>query len=258
MRGRGKKTIARLQAVRGLFDVFGSMTIRQIFYQLLTTPHVSKYKALGSLLTDARKKGDIDYRYIVDRSRPIYGVTEWNNSDDFLLDAPNLFNLNYWIDEPIKPVIWTEKDTLSPIMVEIASQYHVKVCVTRGYLSYSNKMRWGGDIVLYFGDFDPSGLDMVRDNEEQGIMEKFKRIALTREQIERYNLPSVKVKKTDTRSKKYIAKHGDRCWELDALPPDVLKDLVRDTIEDIFTFDLKKKQLEEQIIRDKLRALFDE
>ena len=233
------------------------MTIRQIFYQLLSTPHSCSDNALSKILTKARKDGTISYHNIVDRSRPVYGVNTWDDLQGFLADTPQSFNLNYWVDELTKPVIWTEKDALSSIMNAVARTYQVDVCVTRGYLSYSNKMRWVAPLVLYFGDFDPSGLDMDRDNEEWGRMGKYKRIALTMEQIEEYDLPSVPVKKSDSRAGGYMARYGARCWELDSLPPDVLKALVKDTIEDLFTFDLGAKQREETAIRERLEALFE-
>jgi len=98
-------------------------------------------------------------------------------------------------------------------------------------------------VVLYLGDHDPSGLDMVRDIDER--LQEFglgnfeiKHIALTKEQIRKYNPPPNPAKITDPRAKWYVAEHGQVSWEVDALNPKVLHDLVKEAIEE--HMDIKK------------------
>jgi hypothetical protein len=87
-------------------------------------------------------------------------------------------------------------------------------------------------IVLYVGDFDPSGLFMS----EEDLPTRFEkyggdhitllRIALTAGQVA--GLPSYPAtdKRTDPRYKSFAANHGHRCWELDAMDPNVLRHCV--------------------------------
>lgn len=96
----------------------------------------------------------------------------------------------------------------------------------------------GRDLVLlYLGDHDPSGEDMVRDVRERlemfGAELRVEKIALTMTQVRKYNPPPNPAKVTDSRAAGYIAKHGDSSWEVDALPPRVLAATIRDTMSEI-------------------------
>jgi hypothetical protein len=89
--------------------------------------------------------------------------------------------------------------------------------------------------VLYFGDFDPSGEDMVRSLRDRlawfDCRPEIIKCALTMRDIKRYNLPPDLAKKTDTRSAQFIRKHGDVSVELDALPADILISRLVEEIE---------------------------
>lgn len=90
-------------------------------------------------------------------------------------------------------------------------------------------------IVIYLGDHDPSGNDMVRDIRDRltefGVPNlKVDKIALTMEQIRRFNPPPNPAKITDSRAKAYIKEFGNQSWELDALPPRELNTLVERAI----------------------------
>ncbi|KKN85766.1 hypothetical protein LCGC14_0275720 [marine sediment metagenome] len=91
--------------------------------------------------------------------------------------------------------------------------------------------------VLYFGDFDPSGRDMVRSLEKRinffGTYPKIRISALLRSDIDEYDLPPDFAKKTDSRAASFIAEHGDISVELDALPVTVLLKRLEDSIRDI-------------------------
>jgi hypothetical protein len=68
-------------------------------------------------------------------------------------------------------------------------------------------------------------------------------LAVTPEQIEEWNLPSRPTKMSDSRSAKFVAEHGDQSVELDAIRPDVLRDLVDTAIRSHWTNDLDLYQL---------------
>ena len=93
-----------------------------------------------------------------------------------------------------------------------------------------------GVIVLHLGDHDPSGIDMTRDIADrlqlfsrQAPIE-VRRIALTMEQIEEQSPPPNPAKITDSRYAGYAAEYGDESWELDALEPQFISNLIRDQI----------------------------
>jgi hypothetical protein len=89
--------------------------------------------------------------------------------------------------------------------------------------------------LLYLGDHDPSGEDMVRDvTDRLRLMASTSvdvvKIALTPEQVSRHSLPPNPAKLSDSRFADYVSKHGDYCWEVDALRPEVLHDMVEQAI----------------------------
>jgi hypothetical protein len=94
-------------------------------------------------------------------------------------------------------------------------------------------------IALYVGDFDPSGLFMSEEDlpkrldEYDGGHVTVRRIALTQEHVS--DLPSFPAtdKKKDPRYKWFVANHGKRCWEIDAMDPNDLRDCVRDAIMEL-------------------------
>lgn len=57
-----------------------------------------------------------------------------------------------------------------------------------------------------------------------------KRVALTMEQIGTYNPPPNPAKITDSRCSKYMEEFGDESWELDALEPKVITELIKSEV----------------------------
>jgi hypothetical protein len=154
------------------------------------------------------------------------------------------------------------------VLAPIATEFHTTLMVNRGYSSFSamyesaqriqglNDVAPDGDptIILYLGDHDPSGQDMVRDIGDR--LDRFdcpadiRAIALTKAQIERYRLPPQPAKTTDARYSAYALEHGDGVWELDALPPDVLAGLVRNALAGLIDHDVLADVLAQEA-RDK-------
>jgi len=165
---------------------------------------------------------------------------------------------------------WLEKDALSGIFEDVLNPYGVTLNVGRGYdgwdsinnaaIRYIDKA--DAVTVLYFGDFDPSGEDMVRSLKERlatlGSEPEIIKCALTHEDIRRYNLPPNRTKKTDTRSAAFVAEHGDISVELDALPPNVLRDLLREEVRNRMDLKaLKRIETLEKKERKKLKKLLE-
>ena len=104
-------------------------------------------------------------------------------------------------------------------------------------------------MLIYAGDFDPSGEDIDRDFAERtGYCFEVVRVALNAEQIEHYNLPPQPGKPSDSRAGRFIARHGQLVQvELDALPPDVLRGLYQDAIDDYWD----KSTYDEVLVRER-------
>jgi len=148
-----------------------------------------------------------------------------------------------WKDQPFHLEVWIEKDALVGFLSDLGEHLGVRIAPCRGYQSYTNRKRAiqrfeekrdaeGKEaVVLYCGDLDPSGIDMSRflENEFSEIA-RFKRVCLNLDDVETYNLPDGKIKNSDKRTPSYRKQFpllGDKVYELDALPPGVLKDKVQ-------------------------------
>lgn len=120
-------------------------------------------------------------------------------------------------------------------------------------------------IVFHLGDHDPSGIDMTRDIEDRLALFadhviEVRRLALNRDQIDLYKPPPNPAKVTDSRSDGYIAEHGHDSWELDALSPTVLADLITDAVTGVrdelaWSAAAKREASERTLLREAARNL---
>lgn len=232
------------------------LTLRQIYYQLVSKDYIentqSAYTSLSKLIKWGRIDGYIRWNSIEDRVRVFHDLTGWYDSNNFIDDTLKYFLKGYKRDllqsQEKYIEIWIEKDALASIFQRIAEPYTIPVVVCRGFTSISFlhefkiRLQYHQDkepIMLYFGDFDPSGKEMLLamkttlQNEMGTRKIDFKRIALTEEQIQMYKLPNNPraLKSTDTRAQKHIEKYGSLAVELDALRPDTLTYIVTNAIE---------------------------
>jgi len=265
-----------------------ALTLRQLYYRLVSkhlfSNTINSYKRLSRLMVRARETRDVPVNCLEDRSRRILGRgdTGYNSAEDFLKQRfANLqsswksFNMPRWDDQPVYLVVSLEKDALSRLVSDIANRYAVRTFPTRGYPSFTyvqnmasyirNRLKDKPTVVLYFGDFDPSGIDIERDLTER--LAKYdagdfsvQRVALNSDQIEQYKLPPMPVKKSDARAERFVEEYGNMTVELDALEPNVLKNLVQQAIlSHIDLRNWKKRQEEvanlQQWIRGKLENM---
>lgn len=261
--GRSLYLVQEIEKILDDYEEMGfTLTLRQLYYQLVSRDIIpnkdTEYNKLSALLTNARLAGLIDWTAIEDRIR-VPRIPYWvTGVQEAIQDTVNQYRLNLQRGQDKTIEVWLEKDALSAIVYPITSKYHIRLMVNRGYSSitamYDAAQRLqSGDVILYLGDHDPSGLDMVRDI--AGRLETFGKdievvpIALTMAQVTQFNPPPNPAKITDTRASEYIRKHGPISWELDALSPQYLQSLVRNAIEsriDLWLF----KEMEEQQRKD--------
>jgi hypothetical protein len=222
------------------------MTLRQVYYQVVSR-QVSKnsrssYQALSRALVEARREGLIPWDWIEDRLRRPRHVSMFSDPGSFARVAAESYRRDVWATQQTYVEVWLEKDALSGIFEEVLESYGVTLNVGRGYDGWASlhnaaeRYRTGRHVtVLYFGDFDPSGEDMVRSLVDRladfGCKPDISKVALTREDIERYNLPPDFTKRADSRRAAFVAKHGDISVELDALPIEVLRARIVDEVE---------------------------
>ncbi len=224
------------------------LTLRQLYYQLVSRNYipntVQEYSKLSRILVFARMNGLTDWNHIEDRIRRPY-IPFWvTGIRDAVQTIVHAYRLDRQKGQPEHIEVWTEKDAVSNILKRVTERYHVKLMVNRGYSSCS-AMKEAFDrmdgcekkvVILYVGDHDPSGLDMVRDIEDRlrefGLIDfEVEHVALTRDQIDQFQPPPNPAKITDPRSDWYIREHGEESWELDALRPEVLEKIVKKAVE---------------------------
>lgn len=227
------------------------LTLRQLYYQFVSRdllPNKQKeYKRLGNIISDARLAGLVDWYAIEDRTRNLR--TNYHNTDpgQAVQDALDQFLLNKWLNQPYRPEVWIEKEALIGVISKICRELDVPYFACKGYTSQSEMWRSARrmkeysnfgqtPVIIYLGDHDPSGLDMDRDITERHELFRdheiiVKRIALNFDQVERYSPPPNPAKITDTRAKKYIYEYGSSSWELDALEPRIIRELIKTTID---------------------------
>lgn len=234
------------------------LTLRQLYYQFVSRGLLpnkqTEYKRLGSIVSDARLAGKIDWRMMEDRTRHLRDLAKWDNPEDGLNDFRKYYyHEDLWRMQEHRPEIWIEKDALVGVIEGVCQDLRVPYFACRGYSSQSAQYEAGKrfrqwhrsdqkPIIFHFGDHDPSGVDMTRDNDDRvnmftrGFVE-VKRLALTMDQIEQYNPPPNPAKETDSRCSGYVQRFGNESWELDALEPSVIGQLIRDAVEPLIDDD---------------------
>lgn len=238
------------------------------------------YGRLGDIVANARLAGLIDWDAIEDRGRNLKRVSTWDRPEEILDTVANVFRVDTWEGQPYRPEVWIEKEALTGVISGVCDDLRVPYFACKGYCSQSEAWEAGyrrlagylkdgqSAVILYLGDHDPSGLDMNRDLQErlslfctEGDVE-VRRIALTMDQIEEFTPPPNPAKPTDARFAKYVEQYGDECWELDALDPQVMADLIRGRIEELVDWDRWEGRLkveeDHKLILGKISARYED
>lgn len=283
------KLISICESILEEYDAQGfDMTLRQLYYQFVSRDIIankqSEYKRLGSIVNDARLAGLIDWNSIVDRTRNLRTLTAWDNPEEIIENSAAGYHLDRWATQSVRPEIWIEKDALAGVFERVAHELDVPLFSCRGYTSQSEV--WSAaqrmlrhekgrnhdegvkqlPFIIHFGDHDPSGIDMSRDIKERlagfGGHLTFKRLALNMKQVEEYEPPPNPAKLTDSRCQGYMARFGDESWELDALEPQVLAELVREAIldvrDDVAWGEIEKRETEDKQILQQISDRYDD
>jgi hypothetical protein len=247
-------------------------TARQVFYASTVLGAVEKVekeyqKTVIRLLVEMRERGEIPFEYIADNTRWMRKPSTFTGIEACLNSTANAYRRDLWAAMPVYVEIWCEKDALAGVLLEETKVYDVPLMVARGYSSISFihsaaktiEAKGKPAYIYHFGDLDPSGVDAARDIDVKlrryapNAEIHFERPAVTREQVERWNLPTRPTKKTDSRAKKFGSATS---VELDAIPADKLRQLVRECIElHVDQHQMKILKVAEESERDFLRSV---
>ena len=265
---RKRRTNREMNILReGIFSMLkedAPMTCRQVYYRLVSAGLIEKTEneynnTTCRLLANMRRSGEIPYGWIADNTRWIRKPRSYSNLEEMLTIAANCYRKSLWMDTGVNVEIWLEKDALSGVLYDVTEEWDVPLMVTRGYPSLSFLHEAGQGLersgkpayIYYFGDYDPSGVDIPRVTERElrkfapNTEINFEILAVTGEQqIKELNLITRPTKKSDMRSKKFTGESV----EVDAIPSKILRKMADQVIsnhipmEEIFRI----KEIEEQ------------
>jgi hypothetical protein len=230
------------------------LTLRQLFYQFVARGYIEntkpQYDRLSGIINNGRLAGWICWAAIEDRTRHIRNNAHWDKPQDILESAAHSFKIDKWAVQKYRPEVWIEKDALIGVLESVCPDLDVPYFSCRGYVSASETWRAGQrfsryiqngqiPVIFHLGDHDPSGIDMTRDiwkrinvftEYHTGHVFDVIRLALNMDQVEEIRPPPNPTKLSDARAGDYIAEYGPESWELDALEPEYIANLVRDEI----------------------------
>ena len=242
-----------IDLINSVVDEYSQMgyelTLRQVYYQLVARGYIPNnersYKNTGDLINNGRLAGLIDWNSITDRTRNLRKNGHWNRPADVIRSARYSYLLDKWQGQPNYVEVWVEKDALVDIVGQACYPLDTPYFSCRGYTSQSemwqaaqrfiqqNRQR-DNCYIIHLGDHDPSGIDMTRDIQERlemfGADVYVKRVALTMQQVQTYNPPPNPAKLSDSRCGRYIDRYGTESWELDALEPQMLTQLITNEV----------------------------
>ena len=237
---------------------YDQLTVRQLFYQLVSRGEVAKteaaYKRVADAAVQVRLAGEMPFDKITDGSRSRRVLACYDNAREILEESASVYRQNYWASQPIHVEVWCEKDALSGVIEPICDEYGVTYVATRGFASvtllYESltaiRQTEKPAVIFFFGDHDASGRaidtaiaqffeDELGRYESDGIPQcEIRRVALEPDQIKKHGLPTRPGKETDSRNEGFRRRFGSaRSVELDALAPNVLQGLVRKAIRSV-------------------------
>lgn len=260
-----------------------AVTLRSLYYMFVGEERwfsntLQSYKRFGSIISDARRAGRIDWDLLEDRVREVKKLSHWSSPYDIMDSVCDQYRENLWRGQETRVHLRVEKDTINGIIQPVCERWRVPYVACRGNTSDSEAYAAGKlfqqqinaglyPVVLYVGDHDPSGMDMTRDNIERlamfaGEEIEVRRIALNYDQVAEHRLPGNPAKITDSRARGYIARFGDESWEVEALRPRLLEAVIETEIKALIDHDLwnENKAAEEhnQAILVAIRDRWDE
>ncbi|PHP27520.1 hypothetical protein [Limimaricola cinnabarinus] len=230
------------------------VTVRQLFYAATVAGLIEKsesgYAKVQAQVLKLRRDGRMPYACIADATRYMRKAQSYDGWEQALQDTALVYRKNLWAETALEVEIWLEKSALAGVLMPVTREYDVPLMPTGGYTSetfahsaVANLAGAGKTLVVYsLYDFDRSGQDAAaslqekveRFGREYGVPVIFERLGLSERQVIDMDLPTRPAKRGTT---------ADRRWphafaaELDAIPPELLRDIVREAIERHLPYD---------------------
>lgn len=275
----GRATAAEMEA-RAAFLIdyarrLRPVSVRQLYYQAEVhhLPGIDKsessYDKIQAQVLALRRAGRIPYSHVTDGTRWMRRPNTYDGLADLQAEMAQFYRRSLWAEQPYNLEIWLEKDALAGVIYPVTSEFDVPLMVTRGYSSETFAFEAvanyvGDDRPLYihaFYDFDRAGHDAARSLEEKvlrfgrdlGVSVHFHLTALDLQMVQDLDLPTREPKRKTP---------ADRAWphaiacELDAIPPDTLRQIVRNVCESYMPADeLARLQAVEALERETIASL---
>jgi hypothetical protein len=242
-----QRSLDLIDAMYRLIEPVQPITGRGVGYKLFTERLIpsmatKEMAKVYRLLRIARERGDIPWEWIVDESRSLERVSAWKDLAAYGRAVARSYRKDFWVTQPRRIEVWSEKGTVRGVLQPVLDDLGVGFRVMHGFGSATEIHGVAEDndgrplIALYVGDYDPSGMYMSevdlpeRLDRYDGYHVEIERVALTATQLA--GLPSFPAtdKVSDPRYGWFVANYGRHCWELDAMDPNDLRDVVRRNI----------------------------
>jgi hypothetical protein len=233
------------------------VTLRQLFYRLVSKqliPNtISAYTTLSNRTAALRRLGE--FPPLIDKTRGIAEYQSFESPETARDWLAGIYLRNRTEGQEWALYLGVEKEGIVEQLRLWYGDLGLPILPLRGYssVSFDQEVQYHIDqqhrpsVLLYAGDFDPSGEDILRNFTEQVTFDHLIHVALTAEQVAEHELPVVMGKATDTRAAAFVARHGELVQvELDALPPDVLRELYGDAIDHFWDADAHQTVLERE------------
>jgi hypothetical protein len=242
-RGLAKRSLALIEVSHEILSEIEPATVRAVGYKLFVRGLIgsmakSETNKISRLLRIARERGIIPWEWIVDETREAERINAWDDPQAYASAVVRSYRRDYWSQQPRHVEVWSEKGTVRGLLAPILEEYGVTFRVMHGYSSATSVYQVAQEtateplLVFYVGDWDPSGLhmsnvDLPRRLAEYGGNVDLVRVALI-EGDTNSGLPEFAAdeKRDDPRYGWFVRNYGKRCFELDALDPNELRDRV--------------------------------
>ncbi len=251
-RGLAEKTLIIRTRCHAILEEIQPATVRAVCYRLFVEkllPDMSKNSTakVSRILTRAREEGVIPWAWIVDETRELERASQWSDPESFADSIRAAYRRDLWDQQPRRLEVWSEKGTMRGTLRPILDAYGVGFRVMHGFGSATAMMEIAAAtkhdptprLVLYLGDWDPSGMHMSEVDiparlTEYGARVDVVRLALTADDLTRPDLVNTSFpasdKRKDPRYRWFVETIGPKCWELDALSPVVIRDRIERAI----------------------------
>jgi hypothetical protein len=266
MRGKSRRSLELIEACVSILQEIQPASVRAVAYQLFNRKLIPSMKTgdvarVSRLLVIAREEGTIPWEWIVDPTREVEIVPTWTDPAAFARAVQDSYRRNKWQAQPVHAQVWSEKSTVAGTLGPVLQQYEVPFQVVHGWsgatpirgAATGNLRRTQDTVILYVGDFDPSGMfmsesdlprrlarysttDPSRDMELDEALDildelrlSIRRVALTAADTRTLGHDvafSAEDKRLDPRYREFVSRYGWLCWELDAMSPAALRDRV--------------------------------